>query len=444
MFLAHLVFGDINGHSDMPMERRAEILGRFWQTCSLLRPRSVGFSPLSFYDVDNDSLMAGFSGVEKMDAASEVLLWTLRLYHSLSARGVPVSFGVGLAAARNEIDWDAIPGFLPKLRTHLYFPDDQDLLDGRVDRRRLMGDPLILAARLLSLAKKANAGIAFAFLPGNHPREHIEDVQTELRASDVAPAFSLSGEMRSLPIAHQEWVQHWQIEPYGFFRDTEQVSHALVDQLSDLGGVGRVEVPANLQDRDEAWRLLMCGDEPWRRLGTKLLDDELRKVIMGLVLYSQASGWNGGSVSPVVVLYHEFLRREPVDEPQFTSWIVANRRNGYEPFGMLNHGGARTQSELVAYKQQQSNERAAERAQVAEKHTQDLMRQQNAAAAKLVAATDRLAPAVRRGDVKAVQALLGRGADWRRALPIGQSLLRLARAHGREAVAVFLEERGIG
>lgn len=130
MFLAHLVFADINGHSDMPMERRAGVLGRFWQTCMLLKPRLEGFSPLSFYDVDNDSLMAGFSGVERMDGAHDVLLWTLDLYHSLSAQGVPVSFGVGLAAARNEIDWDVLPGFLPHLRTHLYFPDDQDLLDG--------------------------------------------------------------------------------------------------------------------------------------------------------------------------------------------------------------------------------------------------------------------------------------------------------------------------
>lgn len=313
-----------------------------------------------------------------------------------------------------------------------------------MDRRRLIGDPLILAARLLSLSKKANSGIAFAFLPGDRPREDFEDVQTKLQGAGVAPAFSLSTEMRSLPIAHQEWAERWHIEPYGLFRNAGQVSHALVDELSELGGAGRAGVPRCLQDRHEAWRLLMCGHDPWRRLGAELLDETIRKVIMGLVLYSQASAWSGGSVSPVIVLYREYLQREPADEPQFTTWIVANRRNDYEPFGTLDHGGARTQSELVAYEQRRSNERAERRAQEAERHTQDLVRQKKGAAAKLVRATDRLAAAVRRGDLKAVQALLDRGADWRRALPAGQSLLGLARDHGRETVAAFLEERGIG
>jgi len=436
MYTAHLVFADIDGQSDMPLERRAWTIAAFWQTCYHHKPRFTGDSSLSFYDIDNDSLMAGFSGVNRMSEAHEVLLWTLDLHRSLSALGVPVLFGVGLAAARDEIDWEALPGFLPQLRTHLYFPDDQELLDGRVDRRRLIGDPLILAARLLSLAKKTKVGIAFAFLPGDRSYEHVEDVQARLQVAGVSPAFSLKGAMRSLPRAHREWAKRWNIEPYGFFRDTSQVSRVLVEQLSDLGAVGRAEVPPILQNRDEAWRLLMCGNEPWRRLGADLSDDDLRRVIMGLVLYSRASGWNGGSRSPVLVLYHEFLRREPQDEPQVTSWIVANRRNGYEPFGTLGHGGARTQSEYLARTQRWVAERA-------ERHASDLARQEEGRAAKLAAATRRLAPAVRRGDVKAVQALLDRGADWQRALPAGQSLLQLAHDHGREKVATFLVERGI-
>ena len=122
-----------------------------------------------------------------------------------------------------DIDWEALPGFLPKLRTHLYYPDDQELLNGRVDRRRLMGDPLILAARLLSLAKKVGAAIAFAFLPGDHPRyERIEDIQAKLGDVGLAPAFSLSREVRSLPTAHQEWIERWHVEPYGLVRNVEQ------------------------------------------------------------------------------------------------------------------------------------------------------------------------------------------------------------------------------
>jgi hypothetical protein len=225
MFLANLVFADINGHSDMPMERRARVLQEFWRTCEEHKPQATDAYAMSFYDIDNDSLMAGFSGMRGLESPPDVLIWTLGLLQALAARDVPVSFGVGLAAGRNDIDWDALPGFLPQLRTHLYFPDDQELLDGRVDRRRLMGDPLILAARLLSLAKKAGAGVAFALLPGDQVRrQRIEDIQAKLRDAGLAPAFSLSREVRSLPIAHQEWTERWHVEPYGLARNSEEGS----------------------------------------------------------------------------------------------------------------------------------------------------------------------------------------------------------------------------
>jgi hypothetical protein len=88
-----------------------------------------------------------------------------------------------------------------------------------------MGDPLILAARLLSLAKKVGAAIAFAFLPTEHPRyQRIEDIQAKLRGAGLAPAFSLSREVRRLPIAHQEWIERWHVEPYGLIRSIEQGS----------------------------------------------------------------------------------------------------------------------------------------------------------------------------------------------------------------------------
>jgi hypothetical protein len=58
-------------------------------------------------------------------------------------------------------------------------------------------------------------------------------------------------------------------------------------------------------------------------------------------------------------------------------------------------------------------------------------------------ATQRLA-AARRGDVSGVEALLGRGADWRKALPDGRSLVELAEKNGRNVMVMFLQSRGIG
>lgn len=54
-------------------------------------------------------------------------------------------------------------------------------------------------------------------------------------------------------------------------------------------------------------------------------------------------------------------------------------------------------------------------------------------------ATDNLYNAVRRGDLKAVQALLRRGADPTRVTPTGELLITYARTIGREEIAIQLE-----
>ena len=221
MIPAHLVFADINGHSEMPVERRADVLQRFWMICRDHKPELMRDSPTSFYDIDNDSLMAGFAGVERMYSAREVLLWTVALHRDLAAEDVSVSFGVGLAAGQYAIDWEAVPGFLPELRSHLYYADDIDWPDGRVDRRRLIGDPLIMAARLLSLAKKAQTAIAFALIPGDFQHhERIDSLQVALQEAGVGSVFPLRRDMHHMPHAHQRWMEDFRLEPYGIIRNT--------------------------------------------------------------------------------------------------------------------------------------------------------------------------------------------------------------------------------
>jgi hypothetical protein len=58
-------------------------------------------------------------------------------------------------------------------------------------------------------------------------------------------------------------------------------------------------------------------------------------------------------------------------------------------------------------------------------------------------ATEQLAGAVRRGDQKAVEALLAKGGNPTDALPNQGSLVDLAVQHGRTALADFLRSRGI-
>jgi hypothetical protein len=218
MFQANIVFADINGHSDMPLGERAAVLDRFWKICESHKPHDADSYSMSFYDIDNDSLMAGFSGMRKMESASDALAWTVKLRNDLASNGVPTSFGVALSGLRYQVDWEALPGLLPELRSHLYFPDELEALQGRVDRRRLAGDPLILAARLLSLAKTTKAAVAFAFVPTDqHRYESIKDVQTRLRQAGEQAAIPLSRQLRELPPKHSHWLERWHIEPYGLF-----------------------------------------------------------------------------------------------------------------------------------------------------------------------------------------------------------------------------------
>lgn len=209
----------------------------------------------------------------------------------------------------------------------------------------------------------------------------------------------------------------------------------LVRALIQLGTTGQPGVPPLLADPERAWDLVMCGDRPWKLVASELDDQDLVLLMKGLVLYSRASGQSGGSVSPVIALYREYMTRGPSDEPDVTAWIVANRVNNYEPFGTIMHGGARTQAEFHAHGAHRARERARGFAADAE-------RQREAARRKGDEATDLLPNAVRRGDLKAVQALVLRGADWRRPLPDGRSLIEFAQEDGRVAVAEYLASLG--
>jgi hypothetical protein len=229
MFQANIVFADINGHSDMPLAERAAVLDRFWKICDAHKPRDADSYSMSFYDIDNDSLMAGFSGMRDLELASDALKWTVALQRDLSTNGVPASFGVALSGLRYQVDWEALPGLLPELRSHLYFPDELEMLEGRVDRRRTAGDPLILAARLLSLAKTTKTAVAFAFVPTDqHRLESMRDVQARLGKAGGPCAVPLSKELRQLPRKNWHWMERWHIEPYGLFGASSE-THPVVD-----------------------------------------------------------------------------------------------------------------------------------------------------------------------------------------------------------------------
>ena len=212
----------------------------------------------------------------------------------------------------------------------------------------------------------------------------------------------------------------------------------IVDELIALGRTSEPAIPASLRDQSGS---RLFAEPFWQALGDSLPQESLSDLIRGLVLHSRALGFSpGGSVAPVICLYRSFVRRFPEDEPGLTAWVVANRVNSHEPFGSTigNKASSLKEHLLLRLSHASAGEKRRQRKEREEQEAMALRRARDAEAA-----TTRLANAVRRGDLGAVQALLAKGADPSKALPAGQSLLTLAVEHGRTAVADFLRERGI-
>jgi hypothetical protein len=223
--------------------------------------------------------------------------------------------------------------------------------------------------------------------------------------------------------------------------DSRRPSPEVITSLDTLGRSGEEAVPQPLANERVAWQEIGCGIEPWETVARTRTPEQIRDLIRGLVLYSRSSGRSlGGSVSPVIILYHAMVQSCPSWEPAFTRWIITNRTTQWEPFGTLNTGGAMTYLEFVAYKTKESEVKARRSAAGKEQQAQDQRLKQQRDRTE---ATQRIAAAVMRGDLNAVKALLGKGAIPSEAVQDGHSLVELAVEHRRPEVASYLRSVGI-
>lgn len=211
-------------------------------------------------------------------------------------------------------------------------------------------------------------------------------------------------------------------------------STADVEALVLMGVAESGVVPAEFRNQRATWDRLMCGDDPWRQLARTLSESDLRNLIKGLVLLVREPLNGAGSVSPVIPLFECYRTRFESEERALGTWIVANRVNPAEPFGSGKFPAARTLSEYQA-------------ARVSHGAEMDRLQgeaQEEARERRAQKATLGLADAVRRGDLRAVAALLAKGADPSEAAVIaGVSMTELATAEGRSEVLAFLVSQGI-
>ena len=162
-------------------------------------------------------------------------------------------------------------------------------------------------------------------------------------------------------------------------------------------------------------------------------ESDVRHLLRALVLYSSRS-WN--SVSPVNPIYLLYVARYPAYEAELTAWIVEHRVNIYDPFGTVMHSESTSYSEFRAARSAQKVRATNSEAESQRRHEDKLAR----LAAK---ATKDLPNAVRRGDLKAVEALLAKGADPVKASVVSGSLRLVAEENGHESIVVLLAKHGI-
>jgi hypothetical protein len=199
MFSAHLVFGDLDRHSSFEFKERASALDVFWNVCDTAKPGGPENYTSSFYDVDNDSLMARFSDFPGLYRGADVLGWTLLLYRELVSHGLYASFGVDLLALNQPVSWPTQLGFANDSR-RMFIRDDLYCGNGVIPRSRIVGDALIITARLVSLAKASNCPIVFSAYQGGNILEGLGSLESTLdriRLVELTSKLDLIGDNSS-------------------------------------------------------------------------------------------------------------------------------------------------------------------------------------------------------------------------------------------------------
>ena len=214
----------MDGHSELDLPTRVRHLEIFRSVCENAQPEDLPESRYCFYDVDNDSLMAGFSRLPSMGTGWRVLAWAIELRRKLLERGIPTSFALNLLQCRHIIRWQTMRGFVnDPLR--LYMPDEKFLEVGRVIRSHLAGDGLIITARMLALAKATKWPIVFS-------RFGKSDVESLLPDSGCAME-NLSGELDALGPEKADWLRRGHVTVFGVRPSDGSLPTSVVQMESD-------------------------------------------------------------------------------------------------------------------------------------------------------------------------------------------------------------------
>ena len=199
-------------------------------------------------------------------------------------------------------------------------------------------------------------------------------------------------------------------------------------KLLDIGRNGEYFKIANipsLQDHHTIARLIRCRGKVISFAKGQTNNDRIA-LLKSIAMLEQSVG-NLGSITLLQFLFPLV----PDPDSKLLDWVLRNT----ESFWYYAHG-ARSVEELRVIRKM--------RAEItAESIERDAQRQRQDKKRIAETATNNLFNSVRRGDIKAVRALIGKGANVNTSVPNGMSLWDYAVSHGFNEIAVDLQKSSV-
>lgn len=169
--------------------------------------------------------------------------------------------------------------------------------------------------------------------------------------------------------------------------------------------------------------VMRLAPQPWYDVAATLEAGRLAALVMALTIAEDAvPNFRSGSVSPVIWLLRNLAERKFDGLDQLADWILQHSTNPYLPFGSHNHGGKSLAEENLLALEAAKGKR--------ERSIAEEARNSDARADKQAKATKNLFGALRRGDVKAIEALILQGADIEAKDGDGHTAREIAEAMG--------------
>jgi hypothetical protein len=215
---------------------------------------------------------------------------------------------------------------------------------------------------------------------------------------------------------------------------TTEIPDALLHKLIEIGkssDFSRVSSSLAVQEQQRFGYIMRLRPETWFSIADSLNTEDLVALIKCLTIAERVfEDWKAGSVSPVIWLFRSLTSLNPNFAEIVADWVLANTDNNYLPFGTTNLG-AKSLVEHARLKQS-----ASERAQA--RYEAEVQRQESARQRKAQEATHALIGAIKRGDIKAVKALIAKGANANVKDSEGVSIREHARIKGNPEILELL------